>query len=80
MSTLRLEEIDLATLTRDLKATVGLAVPGRMAGRTAYRDGVVSICACSALEAEYLVDTLVVRGFLREEQPSATSPGGVRIA
>lgn len=59
-------DLDLAELTRALAVTFAGAAPiGFVRGRTALRDAVKSKLACSDLEAEQIVDTLVARGFLR---------------
>jgi hypothetical protein len=63
--TLDVEAIDLATLTVQLAQRVEAgARVGPIAGRTAFRDEVVALLHCSALEAEQVVDTLVARSFL----------------
>ena len=65
MSTLDLEQVDLAALARAIAARVqGPAREGSVAGRTEFRDAVIETLSCSELEAEQLVDTLVARGYL----------------
>jgi hypothetical protein len=65
MSSLNVEDVDLAVLSRQLAQRVeGGARNGALAGRTAFRDATVDVLHCSALEAEQIVDTLVARNFL----------------
>jgi hypothetical protein len=66
------ERVDLALLTAHLRATFVEAPEGPVAGRTMLRDAVAVHLACSALEAEQVVDTLIQRGFVRSE----TTPEG----
>lgn len=62
---LDVEAIDLAELTLTLEERVPPgARAGELDGRTAFRDATMDVLDCSALEAEELVDTLVVRRFL----------------
>jgi hypothetical protein len=61
-----IEDIDLRALLEYLAGVFSGAPPeGAIAGRTAFRDALVAKLACSQLEAEELVDSLVLRGFLR---------------
>lgn len=69
-SPLEVEEVDLAQLARRLAEHVPSAARlGALDGRTVFRDVVMDLLGCSALEAEQVVDTLVARNFLvfREE-------------
>jgi hypothetical protein len=60
------EQVDLAALATELRRTFqGSAVAGYVRGRTALRDAVVAQLACSEVEAEQLVETMIGRGFLR---------------
>jgi hypothetical protein len=60
-----LEEIDLAVLVRRAAERVpSTARVGALDGRTAFRDAVMDLLRCSALQAEDIVDTLVAREFL----------------
>ncbi len=61
-----LEDLDLAELTRSLRARLAGSPPvGYLVGRTALRDAVTEELECSELVAEEIVDTLVARGFAR---------------
>jgi hypothetical protein len=66
------ESIDLEGLREMLHQTCGPLVEGDIVGRTRLRDAVARHLACSALEAERVVDTMVGRGLLRR----ATVPDG----
>jgi myo-inositol catabolism protein IolC len=72
MSSIDLENIDLAEVSAHLRAACGPVVEGAVVGRTVLRDAVVAHLGCSELEGEEMVDTMIGRGFLvwREE------PGG----
>jgi hypothetical protein len=67
------ESVDLARVARALEATLGFRPVGAIVGRTHLRDAVVREFACSQLEGEQIIDTMVARGFLRQRQ----GPGGV---
>ena len=68
MATLDPESVDLANLTDALRARFAGAAPvGYLDGRTQIRDATVAELACSDLEAEEIVDTLIARGFTRYE-------------
>jgi hypothetical protein len=70
------EDIDLVELTRDLETQFEHAPPeGLVAGRTEIRDAVLRRLGCSQLEAEELVDTLVLRGVLQLRE----SPEGLKL-
>jgi hypothetical protein len=73
------EAVDLAALVERLrKQAASSAISGYLAGKTWFRDTVVSDLGCSELEAEEIVDTLVNRGFLTfSGDPSSASPLGV---
>jgi hypothetical protein len=58
------EQIDLAALASHLRAAIGPQAAGNIIGRTSLRDAVAEHLACSQLEAERIVDTMVGRGFL----------------
>ncbi|MBU8898279.1 hypothetical protein DRW03_01075 [Corallococcus sp. H22C18031201] len=61
-----LEDIDLRQLTADLKALLPPGEPiGYLRGKSFMRNLLVEAKGFSALEAEELVDTLELRGFLR---------------
>jgi hypothetical protein len=64
MSTLDVESIDLAELARLLRPHEAELV-GELDGRSVMRDLVAAHLECSMLEAEELVDTLVVQGYAR---------------
>jgi hypothetical protein len=69
------DDIDLARLARELLQDLGHhAAEGYLRGKTELRDLVVRRLGCSALEAEELVDTMELRGFLRfDGDPSTRS-------
>ena len=63
---MNIEELDLATVAAMLQRELGGQGPeGFVRGRTVLRDLVMRAQACSALEAEELVDTMIGRGFLK---------------
>jgi hypothetical protein len=64
MSTLDVEQVDLAELLTLLRAH-DTELAGDLAGRSKMRDLVAAHLCCSLLEAEVLVDTLIARGFAR---------------
>lgn len=60
------EDLDLRELTEDLKRALGHGEPvGYLRGKSMMRDTLVQMRGFSELEAEELVDTLELRGFLR---------------
>ncbi|WP_224245870.1 hypothetical protein [Hyalangium gracile] len=60
------EDLDLRQLTQDLKAAFAHAEPvGYLRGKSLMRDMLVGMKGFSELEAEELIDTLELRGFLR---------------
>jgi hypothetical protein len=62
-----LESIDLAELTETIRRHVPPNDPpvGYLRGRSYFRDVVAQALKCSDVEAEQLVDTLELNGFLR---------------
>ena len=70
-----LDDIDLARLARDLSEALGQHPPeGYLRGKTTMRDAVMRRLGCSSLEAEELVDTMELRGFVRfSGDPAARS-------
>lgn len=71
-----LEQIDLEDLARRIRRHVPPNDPpvGYLRGRSYFRDVVAHELHCSDLEAEQLVDTLEVNGYLRfEGDPSERS-------
>ena len=64
---LDVEQIDLAELT-DVLRPHEVELEDDLAGRSRMRDVVAAHLGCSLLEAENLVDTLVLRGFAQLEQ------------
>ncbi len=73
---LRIEDIDLAALARTLRKHVSQNEPpvGYLRGRSYFRDVIADVLHCSDVEAEDLVDTLQMNGFLRfEGDPSERS-------
>jgi hypothetical protein len=77
---LSVEDIDLAELVASLRGRFAGASPvGYLTGRTTLRDAVAAELACSELEAEEIVDTLVAHGFVRYEgDPQAPLDDGRR--
>jgi hypothetical protein len=60
------EDLDLRELTEELKRALAHAEPvGYLRGKSVMRDTLVHIKGFSELEAEELIDTLELRGFLR---------------
>lgn len=60
------EDLDLRQLTEDLKQALGHVEPvGYLRGKSMMRDILVQTKGFSELEAEELIDTLELRGFLR---------------
>jgi len=60
------EDLDLRQLTADLKSALGPGEPvGYLRGKSMMRDMLVHMKGFSELEAEELIDTLELRGFLR---------------
>ena len=68
MASLDVEEVDLATLVDLIRARVGDQVDGAVLGRTRMRDAAQDALGCSLLEAERIVDTIVLRGLVRLER------------
>jgi hypothetical protein len=63
---LDIESIDVRALLRYLAGVFSGAPPeGAITGRTALRDAVAGKLQCSQLQAEEIVDSLVLRGNLR---------------
>jgi len=76
MGMLRFEDIDLAELARTLRLHVsqGEAPVGYLRGRSYFRDVIADVLHCSDVEAEELVDTLEMNGYLHfEGDPSERS-------
>lgn len=60
------EDLDLEQLTRQLIEVLGSAEPkGYLRAKAQMRDALVLARGFSELEAEELIDTLELRGFLR---------------
>ncbi|MFN7134716.1 MAG: hypothetical protein ACK4N5_21735 [Myxococcales bacterium] len=72
---MRFEDIDLAALTDRIRRALPEGEPiGYLRGKATLRDLVVRLLDCSALEAEELVDTLELRGYLHfQEDPTRRS-------
>jgi hypothetical protein len=63
---LGIDRIDLEALTRLLRRRLGREMEASyLRGRTILRDAVVEGLGCSECEAEELVETLELRGFVR---------------
>jgi hypothetical protein len=78
-----IENIDLAELTERIRRHIPPSDPpvGYLRGRSYFRDVIVHDLGCSELEAEELVDTLEMNGYLRfEGDPSAPSRAESRWA
>ncbi len=62
---MEIEQVDLALLADQLGAAIaGRPAEGFVRGRTVLRDAAVALLACSELEAEKLIDTMIGHGFL----------------
>ncbi len=60
------DDLDLRQLTSDLKAALAPGEPvGYLRGKSLMRNLLVEMKGFSELEAEELIDTLELRGFLR---------------
>jgi hypothetical protein len=71
-----LEDIDLSDLAERIQRHIPPTDPpvGYLRGRSYFRDVIVHELGCSELEAEELVDTLEMNGYLRfEGDPSIRS-------
>ncbi len=66
---MRIEDLDLADLADRIRVHVADAEPpvGYLRGRSYFRDVVAHLLDCSDVEAEDLVDTLQVNGYLHFE-------------
>lgn len=73
------EEIDLAKLARRLLGAVGSPLEGYVVGRTVMRDAVADLLGCSLLEAENLVETLIVRGLVESRPMPGSAPGSAEV-
>jgi hypothetical protein len=72
----RMEDVDLMELAERLRRHIPEGEPpvGYLRGRSYFRDVLVHELRCSELEAESLVDTLEMNGYLRfEGDPSVRS-------
>ena len=72
---MRFEDIDLQEVASKLKQRVqDHAVEGYLRGKAVLRDLVRDMMSCSDVEAEDLIDTLELHGYLRYSgDPSARS-------
>lgn len=73
---MNLEDVDLAALAARIRRHIPPNEPpvGYLRGRSYFRDVIAHDLGCSDLEAEELVDTLEMNGYLRfEGDPSARS-------
>ncbi len=73
---MNLEDIDLSNLAERIQRHIPPTDPpvGYLRGRSYFRDVIVHELGCSELEAEELVDTLEMNGYLRfEGDPSIRS-------
>jgi hypothetical protein len=63
---LAVEEVDLAQLAASLRRTYGRHLyASYLRGKTVMRDALQDQLTCSAYEAEELVETLELQGYLR---------------
>lgn len=77
------EDVDLAALAARIQRHIPPNDPpvGYLRGRSYFRDVIAHDLGCSDLEAEELVDTLEMNGYLRfEGDPSARSRAESRWA
>lgn len=66
MHTLTIEEVDLAQVAAALRRQFGRHLyASYMRGKTLMRDAVADLLGCSAYQAEELVETLELQGYLR---------------
>ncbi len=80
---MRLDDVDLADLAQRIRGHIPAGEPpvGYLRGRSYFRDVITHELGCSDLEAEELVDTLEMNGFLRfEGDPSERSRAESRWA
>lgn len=80
---MRLEDVDLAELATRIRRHIPANEPpvGYLRGRSYFRDVITHELGCSDLEAEELVDTLEMNGYLRfEGDPSERSRAESRWA
>jgi len=71
-----IEDVDLAELADRIRRHIPPNEPpvGYLRGRSYFRDVITHELGCSELEAEELVDTMEMNGYLRfEGDPSARS-------
>jgi predicted DNA-binding transcriptional regulator len=61
------ESIDLEALGAVLRRVCGHSVAGAVLGRTRLRDEVSRHLGCSLLMSEQVVDTMIARGFIRQQ-------------
>ena len=80
---MRLEDVDLTDLAQRIQRHIPANEPpvGYLRGRSYFRDVITHELGCSDLEAEELVDTLEMNGYLRfEGDPSERSRAESRWA
>lgn len=66
MNQVLVEEIDLRSLALSLRRMLGrYLTAGYLDGKTLLRDAVVAQLGCSDVQAEELVETLELNGFVR---------------
>ena len=61
------EHVDLEAVKIVLRRVCGSSVVGAVIGRTRLRDEVARHLGCSLLMSERIVDTMIGRGFIRQQ-------------
>jgi hypothetical protein len=80
MSQLAVEDVDLAQLAAGIRRCLGSQLEANyLRGKTILRDTVADLLGCSLYEAEQLVETLELQGFIRfPHYADDTHPAGRR--
>jgi hypothetical protein len=76
MQTITLEDVDLAQLTASLRRRYGRHLyASYLRGKTLLRDATEETLGCSAYQAEELIETLEIQGYIRfPHLPDDTHP------
>jgi hypothetical protein len=73
-----LADTDLAQLAKEIRRAFADSPPvGYLPGKTVFRDFVMTKLQCSMLEAEEIVDTMALRGFLRYQGATSSQIDGL---